>query len=158
MRTAQEAWNYYTKNWAKQEDVFGFMLEALIEFMPYAVAKEVARTEITEEEWDKDVVLLTKEKVIACMKDYMEFAWDKASSHRGISANRSVQKLVAWLMLLGDDDLVRFALNSNNYAMYGAPVLAKICEEYGFPIPNDSLLANMIKGLPCSEYCEEGCN
>jgi hypothetical protein len=63
----------------------------------------------------------------------------------------------AWLWLLGEEELHQFAEDSKNYPQYGAPILKKICEKYGFPVPEGEAIANMSQGLSCSQYCEEGC-
>ena len=47
--------------------------------------------------------------------------------------------------------------DESHYPYYGAPILAKICEKYGFPVPDDFWVENMIKGNPCSDACGEGC-
>ena len=75
---------------------------------------------------------LTEEAVIEEMRGYMNFAFGKAHGQRGISASRSVWKYVQWLWLIEDEDLLAFAENESNYAMYGLPVLRKISDKYGF--------------------------
>jgi len=65
------------------------------------------------------------------------FGWGKVRNHRGLSADRTILKMKAWLWLLGDDELEAFAADYANYPQYGAPILKAICEKYDFPIPED---------------------
>lgn len=95
----------------------------------------------------------TNEAVLTEMKEYMEFAWDKALNHRGLSANRSIDKMRAWCWLLGDEEKIDW----EKYAQYGAPILKQICELYGFPMPDTSDAANMAAGSPCCQDCDMGC-
>lgn len=64
------------------------------------------------------------------IKNYMEFAWDKANNMRGLSAGRSVDRMTAWLWLAGEDDLCEWVSNCDNYYHYGKEILEKICEHY----------------------------
>lgn len=79
---------------------------------------------------------LTKETIIDEMREYMSFAFEKAYGCRGISASRSQWKYVQWLWVLEDEELVAFAEDEGNYAMYAIPILRKICERYGFEDPH----------------------
>jgi hypothetical protein len=128
-----------------------FEQEALVEFLPWDAGKEIAKEGVTQEEWDEESIPLTREAVIKRMSRYMEFAWGKVLDHRANSASRSLMKFRAWMWLMGDD------LDDEPYAQYGAPVLARICEQYGFPIPEDEETQRMIAGRPCSDDCMEGC-
>lgn len=67
--------------------------------------------------------------------DYMNFAWGKAEDQRGISASRSIQKLGAWLWLLGRNDLVATIENDDLYNPYGAPALVAVCDDLGVEVP-----------------------
>jgi len=107
------------------------------------------------EDWEPDE--LTYRDVVEAMRSYMEFAWGKVIGHRGISASRSVAKMSAWLWLLADEELHKFAEDSRNYPQYGAPILAKISRKYTFWIPNRNDVWNMIEGRPCQADCQMGC-
>jgi hypothetical protein len=135
------------------EGIFSFGREALIQFVPFDHAKEFLKPEITREEWDKDVTPLNRETVVEQIKDYMTFAWGKVENHRGLSASRSVSKMQAWLWLLGDEGKIDW----DNYSQYGAPILSEICKLYGLPIPDNTFVANMIKGELCGSYDGCGC-
>jgi len=138
-------------------DFFGFQQEVLVPFLDYENAKEFLKPEVKKVAWKKSQVKLNKETVLEQMKDYMEFAWEKCSGHRGLSASRSLEKMRAWLWLLSDTEMIEFSDDEDNYPNYGAPVLAKISKKYGFKIPKDKPTQNMIKGLACGVDYECGC-
>lgn len=115
------------------DDVFGFGLGLLASYLPFEMAREFLKPETTEADWPQTP--LARSTVIAEMADYMEFAWEKAIDERGLSANRSIIKMQAWLFLLGDTELLAFAENDRNYPMYGKPILQRICEAYELPTP-----------------------
>lgn len=138
------------------DSCFGFDLQVLVPYLPFEYAKEFLKDNTVEEEWNKKVIPLTEEHIKAEMADYMEFAWEKVKDHRGISASRSIEKMVEWCWLLGDNDSVDFASDDKNYAMYGAPILCYISKKYDLPIPWNGDLKRMVKGDPCHEKCH-GC-
>jgi len=140
MRTSEEILQKIKDN----SGVFGFTTSALIEFLPFDLAKPFLVETAKEEEWK--VTPSTHDAIVAVMRDYMAFAWEK-----------SVEKMAAWAWMLGDDDLVAQILDDANYPQYGAPALAIVCRKLGFPIPNVEGLHRMIKGLPCDPDCEMGC-
>lgn len=111
--------------------LFDFSLEDLLEVLPFDRAKPWIKDSVTAEEWG-DASPRTHESIVGRMRDYMDFAWEKANDERGLSAERSIQHFTGWLWLLGDDEMLVFAENEDNYPMYGRPILAKICEVYGF--------------------------
>lgn len=74
---------------------------------------------------------LTDEEIIRQMKDYFDFAVDKALGQRGISASRSIAHYKAWIWLLGDDEFLQ-EIENTEYAPYGVPILTKIGKKYGF--------------------------
>lgn len=136
------------------DDFFGFAGSALLELLPFDVARPLLAkdTECTAETWKWHA---DRAAVLACMRDYMEFAWDKVVDHRGISASRSVEKFGAWLWALGDEETLR-KFEATDYAPYGAPQLAFVCETYGFQIPRSTAIRRMVDGSPCSPACS-GC-
>ena len=92
-------------------------------------------------------------------RSYLEFAYDKATDHRGISANRSVDKMREFAWLLGRDDVVE-AMDAAEYVQYGAPKLKACADGLGWDFPDDNdneTLARMARGESCEEMCEEGC-
>lgn len=133
------------------EIILGYM--SWDDALPFLDAAAVAKAgeEVVKTKWT--VRPNTRESILEEMKDYMEFAWDKALNHRGLSANRSVDKMKAWCWLLSEDEKIDW----ENYAQYGAPILKQICELYGFPMPDGSDAQNMAAGSPCEVGCNRGC-
>lgn len=139
----------------KGRDIFGFTLEALADFMDAGHVKRFLKPDADLSAWTSREP--SREAVLEEMRSYMVFAWEKVGGHRGISASRSVQKMKAWLWLLGDDDLVAYAEDDGNFAQYGAPILARISGKYEFPIPTSPRVKRMTQGQPCRVDCDEGC-
>ncbi len=141
----------------KDDDSLGFKFGVLTQFLtPTQLAplvEDIPRTKLYQP------AILEEKSILATMENYMDFAWEKALCHRGISAIRSVEKFQAWLWVLGNArDLLKFAEDETNYPQYGAPILKRICNAYGFPIPDNSQVARMAVGLPCTRpSCQEGC-
>ena len=139
-------------------DFFGFQADALFEFVSFDDAKRSGRLKYDATDdgtWTSKSI--TREALIECIRDYMTFAWEKALGHRGISAGRSIQKFAEWLWVLGDDEAYAFVDDDANYAQYGVPALAYICERFGFPIPDGARVSRMRRGDACTDGCEEGC-
>lgn len=91
------------------------------------------------------------------MEVYAAFGWDKISDHRGLSAGRTIEKMKDWLWLLEDEEGIYWCNTDDLYPQYGAPVLKRICEKYGFPIPDEDSIRNMAEGNPCTPGCDMGC-
>lgn len=138
----------------KKDDMMDFTAEVIVPYLPFKYAKEFLKPEVKESDWEPDI--LTREVVLSEMREYMVFAWDKATGHRGLSASRSVSKVSTWAWLLGDDELHNFAEDNENYAQYGVPILKKFCEHYEFKMPDGEDIGRMAKGEPCHAECE-GC-
>lgn len=167
MRTREEILSKYRES----TEIFDFAPEVLSQFLDFE-AMEPFLKEGSETQWvrgrlqtpeeagyypititDGTWVPPSDETALAMMASYMKFAWGKVEDHRGISASRSVDKLSAYVWLLGNDALYE-RLKDIPYAMYGAPKLAAICKEYNLPIPDDEGIELMIGGSACSLYCE----
>ena len=134
MRTPDELMQYLKDD----NSFFGFGEEAL---MPYLNHERPLTRECVEED----------------LKTYMmEYGIEKAINHRGISACRTIEKLKAWLFALGENELYKFLDDDNNYAQYGAPMLAKVCERYGIDQPDTREWHNMTRGIKCQPDCD-GC-
>lgn len=131
-----------------------------VERLDFASAKQFLKDEITPELWASQSKPNTRESIIASMRDYMDFALEKARDHRGISAGRSLDHFRAWLWLLEDEETLAFLDDEKNYPQYGAPCLKKICEVYDFKEYAEQFegsLGNMARGESCTNGCEEGC-
>lgn len=153
MKTQLDIINYYIAH--KEQDMLGFMAEAIL---PYLSVEQVKTLFPDADLKDWVTIPLTEADVIEDARKYMEFAWDKALNHRGISASRSIQKMQGWMWLLGKDELSHRCEKNEGYAPYGAPILAAICREMGWPIPSDEITQRMILGKSCHETCDEGCD
>lgn len=153
MRTQAEIVEWYRHE--QHNDLLGFTAQVVLPYLPVEQLREFCKSGADLSDWEADP--LTERDVLEAMRLYMKFAWGKVQNHRGISANRSVLKMSAWLWLLGDEEMVAFCEAHGNYAQYGAPILKAICDKYGFPIPENPKLERMIRGLPCIPGCDEGC-
>lgn len=115
----------------KEWDIFGFQTGDLISFLDYEHAKKYLNEDTGEDEWSEHVTDPTEGNIKKTMEDYMEFAWDKANNCRGLSASRSMSHYMAWIWLLGDEEVKYFG-NLESYQYYGKDNLVKICERYGW--------------------------
>ena len=118
-------------------------------------AIQIFLPECYKPEYADEHLPLSKEAVVKEIKDYLPFAVGKALDHRGISAQRSVQKLREWLWLLDEHDLFRFATEDGSYKNYGMPILKRIAVRFAIAISTEAM--NWQDGLPCREGCDEGC-
>ncbi len=153
MRTPAEIAERYRNR--RDDDFLGVIAEVLLSYVPVDDVREFMKPDADLSDWKHAEP--TEDAVRGLMGDYISFAWDKATGHRGISAARSIQKFTDWLWLLGDDDLLSFAEDEANFPQYGAPILSRICEKYGFEIPAGQDVKRMIEGLSCVAGCREGC-
>jgi len=142
-------------------DPFGFGIEVILPYLEAENAKVFTIATVDTARIWKEQGYPRKQDREAMLKEaqqYMEFAWGKAMNHRGLSAERSVSKMAAWMFLLGEDALLNTCFDDSKYPKYGAPILKDICVKLGWEIPADVAILRMIKGLPCQEECEQGCN
>jgi hypothetical protein len=137
-------------------EFLNFAGDVLLPCLDFEHARPFLKPEVTEAEWDKERVRPTKESVLGELRNYMDFAWGKVEDHRGISASRSVDKLSAYVWLLGDDATLS-EVEEAGFAQYGAPKLAVICRAYDLPIPEDEGIQRMIRGESCGSYEDCGC-
>ncbi len=142
MRTQDEIVEHIRAN----EGLLDFTASALVPYLDFEHAKPWLKEDVTADQWKPTP--LDRETVLAEMREYMEFAWGKVEDHRGISASRSVDKMGAWVWLLGDDEVLA-DFKATGYPNYGAPKLAVVCRAYGFPIPDDEGVQRMIQGDDC---------
>lgn len=143
--------------------LFDFRREVWTSYLsPESVMEFVKLKEgVTEDEfkksWEEESrSVLDRETLLKNMADYMAFAWEKAENHRGLSSQRSIQKMEAWLWLLGDDETLK-AVEEAPYENYGTPKLAVICKRYELPIPQNEVVLRMVDGRPCGADYECGC-
>ncbi len=118
----------------QERDVLGFEWHEYVGALGWEHGKQYLKedTKLIEDDWELEFP--TQESIMARMKDYMEFAWDKANNCRGISASRSIAHYVAWIWLYGDDEFAKEIEGAfdHNYEYYGKDILAKICDKYGW--------------------------
>jgi hypothetical protein len=152
MRTDSEILDRYRS--VQDHDVLGFKADILLSSLTAkgAQASGLFKPDASFDHWKPT----TDASLRADLESYMRFAWGKVEDHRGISASRSVDKIMEMAWLLGRDDVVQ-VIEDAAYEQYGAPKLAAACSLLGLPIPDDEGTQNMIRSLPCHPCCEEGC-
>jgi len=147
----------------KGEDFLGFRSQVLVASLPFEEAQAGGwpAEGVTAERW-AEFVHVTEEEITKAAIDYLEFAFGKAEDHRGISANRSVEKMGEFAWLLCRDD-VESAMEQADYAQYGVPVLVAFAESFSdesraiwATVKNEGL-ERMAVGLSCEPNCYEGC-
>lgn len=134
-------------------DMFGFETSDLVGALDFEHAKPYLKEGVTaDDEWLEESEDELRDRAVK----YLEFAYDKAESHRGLSAGRSVAHYTSWLWLLGvlPDDW-----DDVPYENYGVPKLFRAAEALGQTLPHDrKRLTTMGSGRPCTWDCEEGCS
>lgn len=92
------------------------------------------KNEIVPKEW-------TEDNIIAQLKEDTEFAIEKATHHRGISASLMNEVLKAWCIVLEN------GLENTEYGWYGDTLIKIIDSKYGFGLVNDNTFDDRF-------YCE----
>lgn len=151
MRTLDEIVAHYQRS----EDVLGVECDVLLPYLPVDLARPFFKADEDLSDWQARP--LERDAVVAAIGEYLAFAWEKVADHRGLSAERNIAKMRAWLWLLGDEATLAYAEDAAHYPQYGAPILAQICTVYGFPIPPEPGIQRMIAGQPCRPDCDDGC-
>ena len=100
-----------------------------IDFLPNAEwekygYKYTGEGEYIPKEW-------TEANILQQLRNDTEFAIEKATNHRGISASLMNGVLVAWCIVLEN------GLESTDYGWYGDKLIKKIDELYGFNLVTD---------------------
>lgn len=134
-------------------DFFGFRREVLVDALDYEHAKPYLKDGVTAEEWNA----YRLSDLAEAAKKYLELAIGKIRNHRGISAERSVDKLTEYAWLLCRDDVLA-AMDRADYPQYGAPKVKAFADGMGFQWPDYDDLARMARGEPCGDDCFEGCS
>ena len=113
----------------KGNDFLGWERSDYVAYLDFPLVKPFLKEGTTPEQWRVNTTD-PRENIL----DYMEFAWDKANSERGISANRSISHCMAWLWLAGEDALLEKVEHeyNTNYCYYGKPILEMICDHFGW--------------------------
>lgn len=134
----------------EDDDYFGFKRGVLISALDFEHALPFLKEGVTKDQW-------TPDDAATEAASYYKFALGKIQDHRGISADRSVQKLTEYAWLLGRDDVVA-AMDEAEYAQYGAPKVKVFAEMLGYAWPDEPDLNNMAAGRPCEPHCDMGCD
>lgn len=95
-----------TSEWKK----FGYMYTGKTEFIP--------------KEWNE-------ENILAQLKEDVEFGIEKATNHRGISANLMFNVVKAWCKILEN------GLDTTDYGWYGDKLFKAVDEYYKFGFVNE---------------------
>lgn len=116
----------------KDGDPLGFETGEYIDYLDFENAKAYLKEGVTAEEWAE--ACSDTKPPLEKIKSYMPFAFGKAHGERGISANRSIQHMIAWAWLSGDDELLGKIESEydHSYSAYGLPILRMICEHCGW--------------------------
>ena len=84
----------------------------------------VGKNEYIPKEW-------TEENILAQLRDDVEFAIEKATNHRGISAGLMNNVLKSWCIVLEN------GLENTDYGWYGDKLIKAIDKCYGFGLVTD---------------------
>jgi hypothetical protein len=111
-----------------KDDLFPFESSEYLRALNFEHAQPYLKDSVTATEWDRPEGPATPEEA---MRNYMEFAWEKANDKRGLSAMRAMHRCAAWVWLIGDEKLIkRFEDAPDCY--YGKPSLEVICDHFGW--------------------------
>lgn len=110
--------------------LFNFAFQDLLVYLTFENAKAYLNDDVKVSSWwqEDDIVVTPRDEILG----YLPFAWEKANNCRGLSAIRSIQHLVTWVWLDGNDELYEWVSDDENYRMYGKPILYRVSEAYGF--------------------------
>lgn len=139
-------------------DLLGYQSNDLLRHLPFDDARPFLIPEATADAW-KEVFIDPSDAhaLNAELAEAFAYSYEKASNHRGISANIAIDRVrvVAWL--LGRDDVVA-AMDQADYQNYGMPKAKAACDVLGIPFSTDDGLIRMARGEPCSpDGCSGGC-
>jgi len=157
-RTAAEVLAYVGSD--GEPSFLGFDREALARFLSFEEARPWMKPDATADGWPAPLPR-TREASLAEAVDYIQrVGIDKAVNHRGISANRTVEKLRVLCWLAGDEEAVKIC-DTEPYPNYGAPILRALCRHLGVNYAslldayNLGVFEDMADGRTC-RACREG--
>lgn len=151
MRTALDIFNRMHE--IRLADVFGYRNQVLIQYgLTFEEAKDFRSDEATLEEWPEP----SDERTMEAATEYYAFAVGRILGHRGLSAGRSVDKLMEFAWLLGYDKLAA-TMDGLPFAQYGAPAVSEFGSQLGLPFPAPEQFRRMAHGQKCHDSCKEGC-
>jgi hypothetical protein len=125
MRTQDEIVKRFNER--KSDDMFGFEIGEYLNALSHETALANGLTKMTKDEWGESR-LLSESGVREQMREYVDFAYEKINNERGISANRTVMHYIAWLWLVGEDELLAWVEREyeTNYHGYGRHIVDEI--------------------------------
>jgi hypothetical protein len=109
----------------EDSDFFGAIRSDLLIFLEFENAKPFLKDGVTKEQWEEVRKEATEENVKKEMADYLDFAFEKAKSERGLSSGRSMDHYSAWIWLLNAES--HFG-DVRKYSSYGIHHLNRIKE------------------------------
>lgn len=116
----------------RETDSFGFEWHEYVDALTFENAKQFLVADAKGEGW----TAYTANDVYEQMKDYMQFAFDKAQGERGVSANRSIMHYIAWTWLIDQEFSAEIErMYRDGYSGYGLSILKHIREHYGWEDP-----------------------
>lgn len=89
---------------------------------------------------------LTPEAVIQHMQPRVERAWDNAR-HCRTESWIEMEDIKAHCWLLCDEEALGWCEDKTLYVPFGAPVLSKVCERFGLPVPDWPAVARAAQAL-----------
>lgn len=132
MRTSKEIAAYIDTN----TDLFGTSAADLSFYCEFDDVRHlfreeyVADVEAGNKAWE--VRDIDTDAVLARMAEYFPFACEKCAGERGLSSIRSIAHFRGWSWLIGHDDVHRMLSDNELYEPYGAPMLARLADYYGW--------------------------
>lgn len=138
MKTQEEILERY--NSAESEDMWGTQRLDLISLMTYENAKPHLTPDYIKSiedgtcpEYEKWTTLDVKAQII----DYLPFAYEKARTGRGLSAERSMHHYRTWIWAEDDDFYYEILPFIDDYDDYGIKALDMIAKHYGYKEKSD---------------------
>ncbi|GEM_PF-5993673 len=124
-------------------DLFAFGPSVWVDYLPWDKAKPLLSKEkpnsfLAEVHEEKIATQITDvREAVQDFLDYLVFGWSKALNERGISASRTINKIAAWMWILGREDLEELVSRDGLYNPYGMPALIAVSEQLGIEVPQD---------------------
>ena len=100
----------------------------LCQFLTEEQAKSIGFECKEGETWTPPIPF-TEENILKQLKEDVEFGWEKACNHRGISSALMYDVVLGWCRILENE----FA-DWDDYAPYGTPLFIAVSNKYGFGI------------------------
>ena len=123
MRTQKEIINKIEELISDGSDWMYIIQNDLVSFLDFEFAKKYLEEDALEDTWESTKLLNTVDSIKSVMREYLDFAFKKAGTQRGLSASRSMDHYYAWIWLLNEED--HFG-DVRQYTDYGIPHLNKI--------------------------------